>query len=159
VDIKITMRVINLRNNPDYADQAIAYFQKIWANENSKMVYQDCITRSLTTDSPLPIWYLLLDIADNIVGCVGLITNDFISTMDLWPWLAALYIEKSHRGNNLAQLLIDAMKTDAQAAGFKQLYLCTDHVGYYEKFGFSYLCDGYHPWGEVSRVYEVALEE
>lgn len=148
------MKVINVRNDASYKDQAIAYFQKIWANEASKPVYADSITRSLNTDNPLPIWYLLLGSDDEIIGCVGLITNDFISCMDLYPWLAALYIEKDHRGKNLAKLLIDAVVADTKAAGFKKLYLCTDHVGYYEKFGFEYICDGYHPWGESSRVYE-----
>ena len=146
------MNVINLRKHPQYKDQAIAYFQQTWGSEASKPLYADCIARSLTTDSTLPIWYLLMD-GSTIAGGVGLITNDFISNMDLWPWLAALYVEKNYRGNNYAQLLIDAVKTDAANAGFETLYLATDHVGYYEKFDFDYICDGYHPWGDVSRVY------
>jgi len=150
------MQVINLREQKQYAEVAIAYFQKIWASEASKPVYDDCISRSLATDCVLPIWYLLMD-GDKIIGCVGLITNDFISCMDLWPWLAALYIEEDYRGNNYAALLIDAAKRDTKKAGFDKLYLATDHVGYYEKFDFMYICDGYHPWGDVSRVYEVGM--
>ena len=150
------IKVINLRKQKQYKETAIKYFQKIWANDASKPVYEDCIYRSLVTESPLPIWYLLSN-KDKIIGCVGLITNDFISSMDLWPWLAALYIEEEHRGNNYAKLLIEAVKKDAYKAGFKKLYLATDHVGYYEKFGFAYITDGYHPWGEVSRVYELCF--
>ena len=151
------MKVINLRKQSQYLEQTIAYFQKIWASDASKMVYHDSITRSISTDSPLPIWYLLMSDSGDIIGCAGLITNDFISNMDLWPWLAALYIEEAHRGHNYAQLLIDTIKTDAKAGGFANLYLCTDHIGYYEKFDFEYICDGYHPWGDTSRVYEIKL--
>ena len=150
------MKIINLREHSEYKDEAIAYFQEVWANEASLPLYADCINRSLATNSPLPIWYLLMD-KDEIIGCAGLITNDFISAMDLWPWLAALYIEEEHRGKNHAALLIDAIKKDTKKAGFSKLYLATDHVGYYEKFNFHYIADGYHPWGESSRIYECEL--
>lgn len=49
-------------------------------------VYEDCITHSITTDSPFTIWNLMED-SGGIIGCAGLISNDFISRMDLWPWL------------------------------------------------------------------------
>ncbi len=146
------MDVINIRERPEYKDRAIAYFQSKWANEKSKPVYEDCISRSILAVNPLPIWYLLMD-GDKIVGCAGLITNDFISCSDLWPWLCALYIEESRRGNALGSLLIERVTRDAAKAGFDRLYLCTDHVGFYEKYGFTFECVGYHPWGESSRVY------
>jgi len=150
------MEVVNLREQKQYKEKAISYFQKIWANDGSKAVYEDCISRSLLTESSLPIWYLLLD-EDEIIGCVGLITNDFISSMDLWPWLAALYVEEEYRGNNYAKLLIEAVKMDTKKAGFSKLYLATEHIGYYEKFDFKYIGEGFHPWGESSRVYECSL--
>ena len=147
------MKVINLRNQPEFKEAAIQYFCEKWANERSKPVYEDCISHSLTTDSPLPIWYILVDGANNIIGCAGLITNDFISRMDLWPWICAVYIEKAHRGNAYASLLYAQIKEDAAAAGFNKVYLATDHVGYYEKYGFEHIGTGYHPWGEESRIY------
>ena len=147
------MKVINIRENPEYKDSAISYFQEKWANDSSKAVYDDCITRSIITDSTLPIWYILID-EDKIIGCVGLITNDFISCMDLWPWLCAMYIEKDYRGNAYGSLLIEQLKQDVGKASFDNVYLATNHIGYYEKYGFEYICDGYHPWGDVSRVYK-----
>ncbi len=150
------MKVISVRENPEYKDIMIRYFQKTWASPNSMMVYADCISSCITASNPLPQWYLLME-QDQIIGCAGLITNDFISRMDLYPWLCALYIEEEYRGRNLGKLLMDKAKLDSKAAGFRNLYLCTDHLNYYEKYGFEYIGTGYHPWGESSRIYSIVL--
>lgn len=150
------MHVVSVRDNPEIIEAAINYIQSIWANPKSMRVYEDCISTCIVSDNGLPQWYLLFD-DEIIVGCVGLITNDFISRMDLFPWLCALYIEPKYRGNNYSKLLIDRVIIDTKKAGFNKLFLCTDHVGYYEKFGFNYLAQGYHPWGEESRIYKRVL--
>ncbi len=150
------MKIISIRENPEWTQRAIAYFQKHWANPDSMMVYDDCIKSSLQAENPLPRWYLLTD-EEEIIGCAGLITNDFISRMDLYPWLCALFIEEKHRGNAYGSLLIEKIKEDTAAAGFKNLYLCTDHNGYYEHYGFEHIAEGYHPWGDTSKIYRAQL--
>lgn len=147
------MKIISVRERPELCDQAIAYFQEKWASEESRMVYEDCIRMSISSESALPEWYLLMD-GGRIIGCAGLITNDFISRMDLMPWLCALYIEPDCRGHEYGSLLIDRIRSDASKKGFEKLYLCSDHVGYYEKYGFERIGTGYHPWGETSGVFE-----
>ena len=150
------MKIISVRENPEFVETAIAYFQKHWASEDSAMVYDDCIRHCVTAETPLPQWYLLFD-GETVVGCVGLITNDFISRMDLYPWLCALFIEPEYRGRALGSLLIEKCKEDSRKAGFPKLYLCTDHVGYYEHYGFTRIGTGYHPWGETSGIFEAEL--
>lgn len=147
------MKIITVNEHPEFKDQAIAYFQSKWASEATMMVYEDCITHAILTDSSLPRWYLLLD-EEKIVGCAGLITNDFISRMDLWPWICALYIDESYRGQAQAKELLEHAKKEAREAGFANVYLCTDHIGFYEKYDFTYIGDGYHPWGDHSRIYK-----
>src|SRR5208283_3211392 len=146
------MNILSIRENPNYVNEAISYFQKHWATEKSMMVYDDCIRNSINAKASLPQWYLLMQ-EDKIIGCAGLITNDFISRMDLFPWVCALFIEKEYRGKNCGSLLLEKAKQDTANSGFDHLYLCTDHIGYYEHYGFTYLGTGYHPWGETSRIY------
>ncbi|CEN23683.1 GNAT family N-acetyltransferase [Paraclostridium sordellii] len=150
------MNIISIKKQPEYASIAIKYFQEKWASKDSLKVYEDCINNCITSNSPLPQWYLLLN-NDEIVGCAGLITNDFISRMDLYPWVCALYIEEKYRGNSYGSILLSEAKKDALNAGFKRLYLCTDHIGYYEHYDFNYIGTGYHPWGDESRIYEADL--
>ena len=149
------MKIISVRNNPEYKDEAIAYFQKSWPNVMPE-IYDDSITHSINARDSLPQWYLLKN-NDEIIGCAGLITNDFISRGDLYPWINAIYIDEKYRGNAYASLLMEQAKADAKKAGFKYLYLCTEHKGYYEKYNFKYVGQGYHPWGGKSRIYEIEL--
>ena len=149
------MKIISIRENPTYKDIAINYFQSKWPSVYP-VLYEDSINHSIDSPNPLPQWYLL-EKDNEIIGCAGLITNDFISRMDLYPLLCALYIEEAYRGNAYAVLLIEKAKEDTRRAGFSRMYLSTEHVGYYEKYGFRYIGKGYHPWGENSRIYEIEV--
>lgn len=149
------MKVISVRENPEIKNKAIQYFQNSWKSV-LPIIYEDSINHSINAINPLPQWYLL-EKNGGIIGCAGLITNDFISRMDLYPWVCAVFIEQNYRGNAYASLLIEKAKIDAKEAGFEYLYLCTDHIGFYEKYGFEYIGQGYHPWNEESRIYKSEL--
>lgn len=150
-------RIVSVRQSPEFAERAIAWFQQTWGSPASAPVYQDCISHCLKAPGPLPQWYLLLDAQGRILGGAGLIPNDFISRMDLCPWVCALFIEPEHRGHAYGALLLEQARQDARKAGFESLYLASDHVGYYERYGFQRIGTGYHPWGESSGVFQARL--
>ena len=146
------MKIISVREQPEYLERAVDYFAEKFLE---RRLYADCIAHSITTASPLPRWYMLIK-KDSIIGCYGLITNDFISRQDLYPWFSALYIEESERGQQLGALLLEHGCKEAGRLGFKKLYIATDHIGYYEKYGWTYIAIGQHPWehDQQSRIYE-----
>lgn len=146
-----TPLVISVREQPEYTREAITYVQNAWP-EVLPIIYEDCISNCIGAEAPLPQWYLLR-LADRTIGCSGLITNDFISRGDLYPWICALYVDERHRGRAYGSLLLQKSREDCARFGFAHVYLATDHTGYYEKYGFAYIAQGYHPWGEESRIY------
>ena len=149
-------QLVSVREQPEYAAAAIAYFQQSWPEILPEM-YADAIGHSLNAPQALPQWYVLVEQGE-LVGCAGLISNDFISRMDLYPWLCALHVTEAKRGRGYARLLIERCQHDAARAGFDTLYLCTDSEGLYERYGFGFLAEGWHPWGETSRIYQCPLQ-
>lgn len=150
------MKIIDVIHYPEFKEKIIEYFLSHWASDESKMVYVDAINNAKI--DKMNNWYALLD-DDQIIGGVGLISNDFVSRMDLYPYLCALYINENYRGKNLGELLINKVKQDVLNMGYDYLYLLTDHDGYYEHFGFKHIGTGYHPWGETSKLYKALLNQ
>lgn len=144
--------IIGIRDNSNYVEQAIKYFTDCWGID--ERIYRDCITHSLTTQSSLPRFYLMLEGA-RIIGGYGLVTNDFVSRQDLFPYLCALYIEEDMRGKELGSVLLEHGRKETKKLGFDKLYLCTEHKGYYEKYDWKKIGEGYHPWNQTSQIYEV----
>ena len=150
------MKIISIRENPSYKNVAIKYLQQSWKSV-WPIIYEDCINHCIGARNDLPQWYLL-EKDNKIIGCAGLITNDFISRGDLYPWVCGIYIDEKHRGNAYGSLLLDKAKSDTKKSGYEYLYLSTEHIGYYEKYGFEYIGQGYHPWEAESRIYQIELK-
>ena len=51
------MRVISVRENPEYKEVAIKYFPSKWT-EVAPEIYEDCITHAVGSEDVLPQWYL-----------------------------------------------------------------------------------------------------
>ena len=150
--------LISVREHPEWSDRMIGFFRRHWATEASGMVYEDYIRSSIGAKGPMPQWYALVKGERIVAGC-GLISNDFISRMDLSPWLAALYVEEDCRGRGLAGVLLQAICDSMAERGIKTLYLLTDHTHFYERYGWEYLCDAMGEGEDTpSRMYRKRTE-
>lgn len=144
------MEIISLREHPEYADAAAGYYSAIWGIPRAE--YEKSIADAISTKRGIPRWYLLID-GEKFCGGFGLIENDFMVRKDLCPWFCALYVEQSLRGKQIGSRLLECGRREAAALGYKKLYLCTDHVGYYEKYGWEYMGDFESEFGGLTRVY------
>ena len=144
--------IINVRQYPEWLERAADYFSSRW--QIDRQLYLDSIRDSLTTNEPVPRWYLMVE-GEEVVGGYGLIDNDFMVRTDLCPWLCALYVKPDKRGQQLGARMLEHSRYEAEKLGFEKIYLNTDHVGYYEKYGWHYLGDFAHQSGDNTRVYEI----
>ena len=127
---------IALREKPELMDQAADWFHSKWGVP--KEAYLACMESYLNLETRLG-WYLCLD-GDNIVGGLGVIENDFHDRPDLTPNVCAVYTEEHHRCQGIAGKLLNMAVEDLRANDISPVYLVTDHTGFYERYGWEFLC-------------------
>src|SRR5574344_2598161 len=84
---------------------------------------------------------LILGLIDNdkLLGFISLFKYDGDERMDLSPWYATMYVKQEYRGNGYSRLLNNYLLNEAKKLGYKKMYLKTDLINYYEKFGAKYM--------------------
>ena len=127
---------ITLKERPELAETAAAWFHQKWGVPEE--AYLDCIRAYLSGETEYG-WDLCLR-GDRIIGGMGVIENDFHDRKDLAPNVCAVYTEEAYRGQGIAGRLLDLTVEDMRKKGITPLYLVTDHVGFYERYGGEFLC-------------------
>ena len=84
-------------------------------------------------------WYLCMD-NEQIVGGLGVIENDFHDRKDLAPNVCAVYTDEAYRNQGIAGKLLNMVVEDLRSKGITPVYLVTDHTGFYERYGWEFLC-------------------
>jgi GNAT superfamily N-acetyltransferase len=125
-----------LRDRPELKETAAEWFHQKWGVPTE--AYLECMDAYLDRETEYG-WYLCMD-GERIVGGLGVIENDFHDRKDLFPNVCAVYTEEDCRGKGIAGRLLDMAVEDLRAKGISPVYLVTDHTGFYERYGWEFLC-------------------
>lgn len=131
-----TYQYITLRERPELKAEAAEWFHSKWGVPEE--AYLECMDAYLGGQTEYG-WYLCL-VDGKIVAGMGVIENDFHDRPDLAPNVCAVYTEEEHRKKGIAGKLLNMVVADMRAKGISPVYLVTDHVGFYERYGWTFLC-------------------
>ncbi len=129
-------RFAALRDCPEREKEAARWFHEKWGVPEE--AYLACMDAYLARETENG-WYLCLD-GERIVGGLGVIDNDFHDRKDLSPNVCAVYTEPDCRSQGVAGRLLDMAVEDMRAKGVSPIYLVTDHIGFYERYGWEFFC-------------------
>ena len=104
-----------------------------------------------------PRVFLLSDGGKLAAFCTFTAADDIPDT-ELTPWIGFAYTFPEYRGRRCMGLLFDKIISIAAAEGFPAVYISTDHIGLYEKYGFEFMRHMTDRRGEQSRVYVKRLK-
>ena len=96
--------------------------------------------------------YLLTD-GDKLVSFATLAQQDEIDAPQLSPWIGFVYTFPFYRDNHYAGKLIEHICQVSREASQQNIYVSTNEVGLYEKYGFRFLQNMLNREGKTTRVY------
>ena len=96
---------------------------------------------------------LMLVDGDNLVSFCTFAEKDDIQPTDLTPWIGWVYTFPAYRGKRYAGKMLSYAEALAKEAGIKNIYISTNHIGLYEKYGYEFFQVMKDIEGEDSRVY------
>ena len=129
--------IIHISERPELIPELAAWFSEKWGIAREE--YESSMNSALTGSTPTPEWYAVISEGE-IIGGAGVIENDFHPRRDLAPNVCAVFVEPEFRGQGIAGHILEHICSDMKGQGVDTLYLVTDHTGFYERYGWEYLC-------------------
>ena len=133
------MKIINITNNTKYLKEYIALCYLEWSEKEKELTeYIDYKLRKLKIENNI---ILILGLVDHnkLVGFISLLKKDGDCEVNLTPWYATMYVKKEYRGRGYSRILNDALLEKSKRLGYTKVYLKSNLINYYEKFGAIYI--------------------
>lgn len=129
--------IIRLVDMPEWKENMARWFHEKWGIPLA--AYLDSMDECLMKKGAVPQWYIAIE-NSQIIGGMGVIENDFHDRKDLAPNVCAVYTEEEFRCKGVAGHLLDMVVDDLKSKAITPIYLLTDHTGFYERYGWEFLC-------------------
>ena len=127
---------IKLLEKTELLNKAAKWFHDKWNVPIE--AYLECMQAYINHETDYG-WYLCLH-NNEIIGGLGVIENDFHNRKDLTPNICAVYVEEKYRNQGIAGHLLNMAVNDLKSKGISPVYLVTDHINFYERYGWEFLC-------------------
>ncbi|ADL52976.1 GNAT family N-acetyltransferase [Clostridium cellulovorans] len=145
------IKIISLHEKPQLANEVIDYANKNWPPISK--YFTEVVQQVLDTDESLPKCFILLK-NQRIIGLYTLVNQDLVERKDLSPWIAMIFIDEKERAQGLCKEILLHGRRIAGDLGFDKVYLSTNHIGLYEKYGFKEIALDMFVWGRPAKIYE-----
>lgn len=96
---------------------------------------------------------LMLFDDENLISFCTLAQMDDVQPTNLTPWIGWVYTFPRYRGQHLAGKLLSHAENLAKESGATNVYISTNHIGLYEKYGYEFYTEAKDIEGEDTRVY------
>ena len=151
------MNIYNLKDKLEFLDEVATLEYEMWADDkenNKKKRIQKKKEKILNLFSNRSFCKLILVDNETLIGFISIFPSDCESEKKLTPWYATMYVKKEFRNKGYSKILNDAVLKEAKNRGFERIYLKTNLLNYYEKFGAVFL----KKLDDNERLYEFRLK-
>ena len=145
----------SVRNNPELCEQVKAYCREKW--EKVSGVFARTADRSVSAEQFPQTWVMLMKTPEGtrVTGFYQLEEKDRLTIhTELTPFITTLFVDPGMRGGKgFGEMILNHARGVLGSMGYDTAYLCTDHIGYYEQYGFEEIGLDLTDYGQPTKVY------
>lgn len=93
----------------------------------------------------------------SLAGFCTLTQEDGIPDLDYGPYIGYVFVAEAYRGKRISEQLCLSAIEYANQIGYSSVYLISDHINLYEKYGFSKIAEKQAPWGSLESIYHYPI--
>ncbi|MFT3951900.1 MAG: GNAT family N-acetyltransferase [Oscillospiraceae bacterium] len=149
----MVVKILSIREHPSLTECANTYCRKSWSVASD--YFARVLKESLCAENGLPATWLMFH-GETLIGFYQLSAKEGVleDTGGRTPWITTLFVDASRRGGwGFGELLLTHARYEAGALGYDKVYLTTDHIGYYERYGFLEIGLARFSWGRPTKLY------
>ncbi len=143
--------IVQLERSQKLSEDLINYVEAKWPEVVNVVV--PVIKESQRVTSGLPFVFVLLK-NKKIIGFYQIIKQEIVLRKDISPWISPIFVDEQERGNSYGKLMLNHARKVIGDLGYQTVYLATDHIGYYEKYGFREIGLSNFEWGRPTKIYK-----
>jgi N-acetylglutamate synthase-like GNAT family acetyltransferase len=90
---------------------------------------------------------------EKVIGFCTLAKTDCIPDVSYCPYIGYVFVDENHRGNRVSEKMIGHALSYAKELDFEKVYLVSDQINLYEKYGFVKIDEKKDLWGNNEKIY------
>lgn len=137
------LKIYNIKEKIEYIKEVSELTQKEWGTFSSEAEFNEKVEKKIekikSNLDRIDYCKLILLDDEDLVGFISIFPTDGEERKELTPWYATMFVKREYRGKGYSKILNNAILEEAKKRGFNKVYLKTNLINYYEKFGAKYL--------------------
>jgi predicted N-acetyltransferase YhbS len=90
---------------------------------------------------------------ERVIGFCTMTKTDCIPDVSYYPFIGFVFVDENYRGNRISEKLINFVINYAKKLDFRNIYLVSNQVNLYEKYGFVKINEKNDFWGTKQNIY------
>ena len=101
---------------------------------------------------------VFIAIDDNkIAGYCTFEKKDCIPEVEYTPYISCIFVGEEYRGKRLSEKMILYVMDYAKKLNIMEIYIVSDHINLYEKYGFKKIDEKMAHWGKMQSIFKMTL--
>lgn len=90
---------------------------------------------------------------DKVIGFCTFLKTDYYPENRYSPWISSIFVDESYRGNRISEKMIETVISYAKEQGFSKVFIPSDMIGFYEKYGFIKIDEMQNFSGDIDNIF------